>query len=181
MTDLVVRQTRKWLETFVVGHNICPFAHKPFNDDSIRYAVDEKTDVEGGLQCLIDECRLLDTENGIETTLLIYPNGFEIFDDYLDYLELATRLLEAQGYEGIYQLASFHPLYCFEGADENDADNYTNRSPYPMLHLIREASIEAALKSYPDPEYIPDRNIELTRSLGLSKLKQILATARKTT
>ncbi len=181
MTDSAVIQTRKWLESFVIGYEICPFARKVFNDDSIRYAVDERTDAESCLQRLVDECQRLDANEDIETTLLIYPCNFCNFDDYLDYLELAMELLKVQGYEGIYQLASFHPEYCFDGADEDDADNYTNRSPFPMLHLIREASIDAALKSHPDPEYIPDRNIELTRSLGVSKLKQILATARKTT
>ena len=88
----------------------------------------------------------------------------------------AAKLFVDQGYEGVYQLASFHPDYCFAGEDENDPANYTNRSPYPMLHIIREASIEQALKSYPNPELIPERNIELTRKLGLEKIRTLLGT-----
>jgi len=93
----------------------------------------------------------------------------------LDFLELAQGLLEVQNYEGVYQLASFHPNYCFEGSAENDAANYTNRSPYPMLHLLRESSLERALANYKNPEKIPDNNVKLTRELGLEKMKSTLA------
>jgi len=124
---------------------------------------------------LMQECARLDSESDIETTLLIYANAFKVFDDYLDFLALAEELLIDQGYEGIYQLASFHPNYCFDGASLDDPANYTNRSPYPMLHLLRETSIERAVSSYPDVENIPQRNIALTRQLGLDKVKTLLA------
>jgi hypothetical protein len=127
------------------------------------------------LENLIDECARLDENENIETTLLIYPKAFANFDEYLDFVEIAERLLEVEDYEGIYQLASFHPNYCFEGSNENDAANYTNRSPYPMLHLLREESLEKALETYPNPENIPENNIKLTRELGLQKLKETLA------
>ena len=106
--------------------------------------------------------------------MLIYANAFADFDEYLDFVSLAQGLLEAQNYEGVYQLASFHPNYCFEGATEDDAANYTNRSPYPMLHLLRESSLENALRNYPNPEMIPANNIQLLRQLGLEKMQTTL-------
>jgi hypothetical protein len=118
----------------------------------------------------------MDIEPATETTLLILPEGCTQFNDFLDLTAMAEQLLIDQGYEGVYQLASFHPDYCFAGEDENDPANYTNRSPYPMLHIIREASIEQALKTYPNPELIPERNIELTRKLGLEKIQALLRT-----
>jgi len=172
--DLAQRQTEKWLANFIIAYNICPFAAKVVEDKSLYYSLDSSNDVVDCLQQLIDECQRLDNDADIETTLIIYTDNFVLFDDFLDYLELANALLTAQNYEGTYQLASFHPLYCFEGVSEEDASNYTNRSPFPMLHLIRETSIEKALQSFPNPESIPTRNIELTRSLGLSKLKALL-------
>ena len=174
------QQTEKWLEHFIIGYNICPFAAKVVENKSLYYAMDSANDVVDCLQQLINECHRLDDDKNIETILIIYTDNFTVFDDFLDYLELANSLLAAQNYEGIYQLASFHPLYCFAETEENDASNYTNRSPFPMLHLIREASIEKALQSFPNPESIPARNIELTRSLGLSKLKALLTMTKKT-
>jgi len=173
--DSAQQQTEQWLKDFIIAYNICPFAAKVVEEKSLYYALDSSNEKINCLQQLIGECQRLDNEDHIETSLIIYTNNFTVFDDFLDYLELANSLLAAQGYEGIYQLASFHPLYCFAETDEEDASNYTNRSPFPMLHLIREASIEKALKSFPNPESIPVRNIELTRSLGLSKLKTLLA------
>jgi hypothetical protein len=170
-----IEDTKKWLKTVVIAHNICPFAKRVFDADGIYFAVENSTDMEMCLENLIDECTRLDENENIETTLLIYPKAFANFDEYLDFVEIAERLLEVEDYEGIYQLASFHPNYCFEGSNENDAANYTNRSPYPMLHLLREESLEKALETYPNPENIPENNIKLTRELGLQKLKETLA------
>ena len=130
--------------------------------------------LENQLQELIYSCEQLDRESDIETSLLILPNGLADFDDYLDFLDLANELMHKQGYEGIYQLASFHPDYCFDGVDAADASNFTNRSPYPMLHLIRESSLEKVLAHYPSPEEIPVRNINYTQTLGVNVLQQIL-------
>jgi len=168
------QQTEKWLKNFIIAYNICPFAAKVVENKSLYYALDSSKNKTDCLHHLIDECQRLDNAPEIETTLIIYLHHFILFDDFLDYLELANSLLAVQGYEGIYQLASFHPHYCFDGVPEADASNYTNRSPFPMLHLIREASIDKALHSFPNPESIPIRNIELTRSLGLSKLKNLV-------
>ncbi|MCQ8103809.1 DUF1415 domain-containing protein [Methylomonas sp. SURF-2] len=174
----IIDATRQWLNTFIIALNICPFARREQQRDSIRYRVARAEGTETTLETLIEECRFLDEHPETETTLLILPNGFADFDDYLDMLDIAERLLQAQHYEGTYQIASFHPAYCFEMASELEQDdpaNYTNRSPYPMLHIIRESSIDRAVRSYPDPENIPARNIQLTRELGLQKLQALLA------
>jgi hypothetical protein len=167
--------TLAWLKSIIIEYSICPFAKRELNRGSIRFNVNHDTEIEQCLLSLILECDRLDKEPDIETTLLIYADAFAEFDDYLDFLEIAESLLIEQGYEGTYQLASFHPDYCFQGSDPDDAANYTNRSPYPMLHLLREASLEQAIASHPDPENIPQRNIELTRKLGLSKMQALLA------
>ncbi|MBF6647398.1 DUF1415 domain-containing protein [Methylobacter sp. BlB1] len=170
-----ISTTQAWVKSFIIGYSICPFAKREWDRGSIYYTVKRTADIEYFLEQLIQECERLDSDDGIETTLLIYPEALSSFDDYLDYLDIAERLLIEQGYEGIYQLASFHPGYCFEGAAQDDPANYTNRSPYPMLHLIREESIERAVAAYPHPENIPERNIELTRRLGLAKMQALLA------
>lgn len=170
-----IAATRMWLETVIIGHSLCPFAKRELDLGSIRFYEDAETRIEICLQNLIAECVLLDGDETITTTLLIYPHGFAVFDDYLDFLGLAEDLLIAQGYEGVYQLASFHPDYCFDETVPNDAANYTNRSPYPMLHLLRESSIEQAVNSHPDAEGIPPRNIKLTRKLGLKQMQALLA------
>ena len=171
----IEKHTEKWLKTLIIPYKICPFAQASVEKQHLHYYVDYSMAVESALMCLIEECQRLDSDESIETTLLIYADLFADFDDFLDYLELANNLLEAQGYVGLYQLASFHPRYCFDGADEIDAANYTNRSPYPMLHLLRESSIEQALKNYPNPESIPEYNLKLTRELGLAKMQALLA------
>ncbi|MGZ5626048.1 MAG: DUF1415 domain-containing protein [Methylobacter sp.] len=176
MTDQQVTTTTKnWLQAVVVGYSICPFAKRELERESIRFSVNRDKDAEQFLLRLIQECDRLDTDPNIETTLLIYPDAFADFDNYLDFLEIAEELLVEQGYEGIYQLASFHPDYIFQGCEPDDPANYTNRSPYPMLHLLRESSIEQAVAAYPNPENIPERNVELTRKLGLAKMQALLA------
>lgn len=172
--EKIARQTESWLTSFIINYNICPFAKREHDRASIRYSVIESDDLEHSLESVFIECQLLDTNTEIETSLLIFPHGLNNFDDYLDFLALAESLLFEQEYEGIYQIASFHPDYCFDDENIDDPANYTNRSPYPMLHLIREASLERALNSFPNPEKIPERNILLTRQLGLEKLQAIL-------
>lgn len=166
--------TRAWLKSFVIAYNICPFAGHVYEQQLIRYAVVLGKDWEKCLGELVNECQFLDANPDTETTLLILPDALPDFDGYLDFLSIAQQLLLEQGYEGIYQLASFHPHYCFAGNDESDTANYTNRSPFPMLHIIRESSIEQALDHYPDPDSIPRRNIQLTRKLGRKKLQDLL-------
>jgi hypothetical protein len=170
----IISQTQCWINTVIVGLNFCPFAKREVDLGRIHYQICRDKEVEQALQCLVEECQRLDENPAIETTLLIFAEGFQIFESYLDLLHLANELLLAEGYEGIYQLASFHPDYCFEGESIGDAANYTNRSPYPMLHLIREASLERALEIYPNPESIPERNIKVARDKGAEQMREII-------
>jgi hypothetical protein len=165
-TALIIQQTKKWITDVVVGCNFCPFASKEIKQNTIHYEVETGDAVKDCLEAFLRQCIQLDKEIRIETSLLILPNAAPRFEDYLDLVSLAERLLIQEGYDGIYQVATFHPLYCFAGAPENDAANYTNRSLYPMLHLLREERIEQALKKYPDPGQIPDRNIRFAREKG---------------
>ena len=171
----IIQQTKNWLSNVIIQHGICPFAKREYENNRIHYDIIESADLQTQLEQLILQCEALDNDAEIETSLLIFPTALADFEDYLDVLEIATELMEKQGYEGVYQLASFHPDYCFDGADKDDASNYTNRSPYPMFHILREASIEKALANYPDPENIPERNIQLTRNLGLEQMKKLLS------
>lgn len=173
-----LRQSRDWVERFVVALDVCPFARREVERDSIRYVCADASSFEQVLLSLLDECRRLDDEPSLETTLLILVQGVEDFEDYLDLLALGETLLEQQGYEGIYQLASFHPDYCFEAADADDPANYTNRSPWPMLHILREASVENALSRFAHPERIPSRNIKLLRDMGRDALAARLNSLR---
>ena len=115
----------------------------------------------------------MDKEQSIETTFIILPENFDDFNDYLDLIDLCQLLLEEEGKEGVYQIASFHQHYQFDGTTVNDAANYTNRSIYPMIHILREASISYALKNFPDPESIPQRNIEFARNKGIEYMKKL--------
>ncbi len=173
-SNKIKKHTEAWLTSFIINFSICPFAKREHDRGSIHYAVVKSDKLEQCLESVFKECQHLDCNTDIETTLLIFPNNFSQFDNYLDFLSLAESLLADQHYQGIYQLASFHPDYCFDGENSKDPANYTNRSPYPMLHLIREESLERALNSYPHPEDIPERNIMLTRQMGLEKLRTIL-------
>lgn len=170
----IIEQTEKWIVDVVIGCNLCPFAANVVKQQGIFYGIETSNDKDVCLASFINEMERLDNDENIETGFLILPNGFEKFDDYLYLLSQAEKLLKRNGYEGVYQVASFHPLYLFAGSDENDAANYTNRSPYPMLQLLREESIDKALKNYKDPDSIPDRNIKFTREKGLTYMKTLL-------
>jgi hypothetical protein len=168
----MIQQTRKWVQLVVVGQNFCPFAAKEVKDDTILYKVAEAGTRKASVKSLLLECIHLDAHPEIETTLLIFPNRFELFEDYLQLVEDAEQMIFDEGYEGTYQLASFHPLYLFEGSDETDAANYTNRSTYPMIHLLRELSLEKAINQHANTESIPDRNIAHARKKGLDFMIQ---------
>lgn len=171
----LIQQTQNWVRSVIIGHNYCPFAKREVEHNKVRYKTIMDQGLDNCLEAVLNECIYLDQNAETETTLMIFPHGLENFDTFLDFLTLAEDMLHSEGYEGIYQIASFHPKYCFQGADENDAANYTNRSPYPMLHLIREASLEKALEHYPSPEGIPERNIEYARAQGLDVMQRLLA------
>ena len=171
--DAVTAAVRRWVETVVVELNLCPFAGRELRRERIRFAVSPATTLAELLANLRTELERLDTEPDIETTLLIHPRVLQDFEDYNEFLESADELLDTLGMVGTYQIASFHPHYRFAGTAAADVENYTNRSPYPMLHLLREASLERAIASYADTEQIPLRNIALMKRLGAERLKQL--------
>lgn len=171
-TKQVKKATQQWLEDVVIGLNLCPFAAKPNRLKQIRIEVctaDEKErEFEHEiLACIETELKELDTHKPdiLETSLIVLPNALSNFDDYNQFLDYAEFLLKRGGWEGTYQIASFHPDYCFADAHPDDDENLTNRSPYPTLHLIREASLEEAIRKYPDTEMIPEVNIERVEGL----------------
>jgi len=174
--SIIIAQTTQWINSVVIGCNFCPFAAKAMLRKSIRYVVLPEATMESALAACVEELRHLDRMEDIETTLIIFPWHFADFEAYLDLVELAEDLSAEQGYEGVYQVASFHPEYCFAGTKGDDPTNYTNRSPYPMLHLLREDSITRALEHYPDPEGIPERNMAFAEQKGL-KFMQLLRAA----
>ncbi|MGZ5219425.1 MAG: DUF1415 domain-containing protein [Chitinophagaceae bacterium] len=172
-TASIIAQTKKWITQVVIGCNFCPFASREVKQNTVHYRVEPASELSECLESFLQECIRLDNEEAIETTLVIFPNAFQSFDDYLDLVRQAEKLILKKGYEGIYQVASFHPLYRFAGSPDDDAANYTNRSIYPMLHLLREKSIEQALQRYPDPEQIPVRNIQFAREKGTVYMKML--------
>ena len=170
-----ITHTSNWIKKVVIGCNFCPFAAKAFVKKSVRYIVIETTDFKTALTALAKEFEFLNGNENIETTLIIFSEGFADFLQYLDLVDKGERLLVKENYEGIYQLASFHPLYLFAGSNENDAANYTNRSPYPMLHILREDSITKALENFDDPDSIPEKNIDFAKTKGLEYMKMLAA------
>ncbi len=171
--ELVIKQTEKWIRDVVIGLNLCPFAAKEIKNNTVKYVCSDNDTVENVLSTIIEECVYLDNNPNTETTLIILPNSFSDFDDYLEILEYIDETLFKFNYEGIYQVASFHPNYEFEDSEVNDAANYTNRSPYPMLHILREESIEKVLDKYPNHEDIPERNVNFTREKGIEYMKML--------
>jgi uncharacterized protein len=174
--EKAIQITKKWIETFVLGLNLCPFARHPYKYDKIRYVIFEGGDVKILSDLITTEMALLDdtTPAILETTIIIALNGFIDFEDYLSALYDADALLEELDYEGVYQLASFHPDYKFEGSESEDVTNYTNRSPYPMFHLLREDSVTRALDAFPEVGDILSQNQETMTKLGLTKVKKML-------
>jgi hypothetical protein len=173
-TEAIAYQVRRWVEDLVVGLNLCPFAGRELVGNRVRFVVTEATTEEQLLVALEAELALLNADAAVETTLLIHPDVLQDFFDYNQFLDIAERLLVQAELEGVYQLASFHPDYQFAGTAADDAENFTNRSPYPLLHILREASLTRSIAAYPDVEQIPVRNIEKMKSLGRERLQALL-------
>ena len=176
----IIHAVRQWVETFVVGMNLCPFAKRELVKKRVRFVTTAATTAEQLLQVLQTELELLNADPSVETTLLIHPAVLQDFYDFNDFLGCADSLLVDMELEGIYQLASFHPDYQFDGTQPGDAENYTNRAPYPVLHLLREESLERVIADYPDVDDIPERNIALMNRLGQDKLEALLKLCLKT-
>jgi hypothetical protein len=172
--ERIIAQTKKWIVDVVVGCNFCPFALREVKRDSIQFEV-----IDGNrtmvLEALSAAFKKMDAADSIETMFLILPSNFTRFDDYLKMVQGAEGLLRKEGYESVYQVATFHPGYLFAGSGLNDAANYTNRSPYPMLHILREDSVSRAIDSYPDTNKIPEKNTAFARGKGLAYMQRLRA------
>jgi uncharacterized protein len=177
--DIVILETKNWVETAVVGLNLCPFAKAPHIKGQIRYVLSKAKTNAALLDALDEQLLYLQATAPIvcETILLIHPHVMQDFLDYNDFLEDADALLERLGLDGVFQIASFHPDYQFAETDANDIGNFTNRSPYPMLHILREASIDAALEGAEDPDAVANaivqRNQETLATLGKAGWAQL--------
>ncbi|WP_196582985.1 DUF1415 domain-containing protein [Aliivibrio fischeri] len=171
----IEQEVQQWLEDVVIGLNLCPFAAKPNRNKQIKIFVSEATTEEALLEDILQELMNLDSKTAeeLETTLVAIPNMLQDFMDYNFFLDWVDALIKQQEWEGIYQIATFHPDYCFGGAEPEDDENLTNRSPYPVLHLIREESMEKVLKHYPNPEAIPDTNIARVEELTLEERRKL--------
>ncbi|EJC6800225.1 DUF1415 domain-containing protein [Vibrio parahaemolyticus] len=176
-TDInaITQQVDQWLNDVVIGLNLCPFAAKPQRNKQIKIFVSEATQEEALLEdILLQLIELSTTEpEKLETTLVVVPNMLQDFWDYNFCIDWVEGLIKQQDWEGIFQVATFHPDYCFGGAAPEDDENLTNRSPYPIFHLIREESMEKVLKHYPDPESIPDTNIARVSALSEEERKKL--------
>lgn len=170
----IMLHTQNWVKSFIVQHNVCPFASREVEKNSIRQCVIRSKKTQVALEELMTECVCLDDNADTETTLIIFPTLFRNFYDYLDFVELAEACLADQGYDGVYQIATFHPDYIFDGTMEDDVTNYTNRSPYPMLHLLRESSLDKAIAFHGNTEQIPEENILKMQELGKQSIEKIL-------
>ncbi|HCH0795961.1 TPA: DUF1415 family protein [Vibrio parahaemolyticus] len=176
-TDInaITQQVDQWLNDVVIGLNLCPFAAKPQRNKQIKIFVSKATQEEALLEdILLQLIELSTTEpEKLETTLVVVPNMLQDFWDYNFCIDWVEGLIKQQDWEGIFQVATFHPDYCFGGAAPEDDENLTNRSPYPIFHLIREESMEKVLKHYPDPESIPDTNIARVSALSGEERKKL--------
>lgn len=173
-TDSVIEATEHWIDSLVIGLNLCPFAHAPRRKGLITIVIAEQSDVAECLQAFSEEASRLEMAEEQATTLFVLPVGFEQFDDYLDLLALAEALLEDLGYAGVLQIASFHPQYQFEGTELKDVSNWTNRAPYPILHLLKEESVSKAVDAHSDSDAIPENNIRTLDKLGLNGVLSLL-------
>jgi uncharacterized protein len=176
----VIEATRRWISSVVIGLNLCPFAARVFLGGRIRFAVSEAEDGVALLDDLAAELRALVSTpiSDVETTLLIHPGALADFLDYNDFIGDADQLTRRLGLRGVIQIASFHPEYQFAGTEPDAVANYTNRTPYPMLHLLREESVTAVAADPEELLAIPIRNVETLNRMGLGKMLEMLRAAR---
>jgi uncharacterized protein len=173
---MVKESTIKWINEFVIHHQLCPFAKKVMTHKAYNCVVNESTDAETLLLSLMREFKILEDldPNITDTAFFIMPNAFSKFKDYLLFVDMATAVLIDLDLDEVFQLATFHPKYQFAGTKVKDAENYTNRSPYPMIHVLREESVSNAVLHYPNIDDIPTNNINKMNELGADYLKKEL-------
>ena len=162
--------TQRWIQSFVIELNLCPFAHHATARDGIRYTVYASESLQDILHALHEEIDWLESDPETETSFLILTSGVEDFSDFNDCLVMAQALLEMMNWVGKYQLVGFHPHHQFDGTDPDDAENYTNRSPYPTVHILRESSVTQAVEATKDIALIPERNTHTLNRLGVEAL-----------
>ena len=172
--SIAIKSAQRWVERVVVGLNFCPFAKREVMRNSIRYVEYSQRKLNPLITLLSDEISHLQRHPDVETTLIVLSAGFKQFWDYLDAVDRADIWLDNNQFRGKYQIASFHPQYCFAGEEYDACSNFTNRSPYPILHLLREASIENAISRYKQPESIPADNIVRAKALGKDALQALI-------
>lgn len=174
---LAIKHVQRWLKDMVIELNFCPFAKREVDKNTIKFQLSNSSKIDDLLDELSEELKYLVKNEEVSTTLIIYSSTpiLHEFEYYLDFVDIANQLLIESGYEGVFQIASFHPDYRFEGEEVNAASNYTNRSPYPIIHLLRESLIESALAHVTDASKIPERNISYANKLGLKTLQERLA------
>lgn len=178
MTNLesrALQATKDWVKQLVVAYQLCPFARVPWQNETIDYRCVAESSLQALHTAVLQACRDMETqaETTISTILLILLEGYADFLHYWELVGQAEVWLEDAGYAGMFQIASFHPHYRFAGVEADAAQNYTNRSPFPMLHLIREDQIAAAVAQHPDIESVPQRNIALMEAKGAQYWKEL--------
>jgi len=161
--SIIIAAVRNWVSDVVIAFNLCPFAKRELVKSRVRFELSSALDEEQLLRDLEAELMLIQHNEEIETTLLIHPNVLQDFFNFNQFLGRADNRLAQLKLKGVFQIASFHPDYQFGGTEADDAENYTNKSPYPVLHILREASLDAAIAHYPEVDLIPERNIALLR------------------
>jgi hypothetical protein len=169
--EQIIKQTKNWIKSVVIECNFCPFASKPFHNKTIRYKVQNNLSKQNYKEIISHEFRYLDENPETETSFLILPENFNDFNVYLSLVGQLDKLIKKENYSGVYQIASFHPDYLFQDSDDNDPANFTNRSIYPMLHFIREESLEKAIAFHPNPDQIPQDNVNFCREKGLNYMQ----------
>lgn len=175
----IIRQIKYWLEKAVIGLSLCPFAKSVWQQDRIYYAISRADSDEAALTDLYLECLRLSESDDIETTLLILPYHLTEFEDFNQFLDLAEVLLEQNSWTGIYQIAHFHPQYQFAGTSPDSRENWTNRAPFPVLHLLRESSLDKAIDSHISIDDVPVANIERLNKLDDDEFDRIFADINK--
>lgn len=172
--SVIEQQIRAWLDQFVVGLNLCPFARPIVASESLRISVCDSEELQQVAEAFMAELELIQQyqESEIATTLLVLPNALKDFEEYLSFIENAEALIDEMDLVGIIQLASFHPDYQFAGEPAESASHFTNRSPYPVIHFLREEMMERVLEDFPEPEAIPQRNIQTLEDIGRAEIEK---------
>jgi uncharacterized protein len=172
--DTVRQSIENWVNKFVIGFQLCPFAAREWQNNRVRISICEAVSPNDLIQHLADEIERIVKDENIETTLVVHPFVLAEFEDFNEFLDIADQLIETLDLDGVLQWASFHPDYQFADSEQDDPENYTNRSPYPVLQILREESLSRAIDKHPDIDQVPIDNMNLMRDMGREKLEHIL-------